>query len=336
MPELRRDPVDGRWVIISTGPHKRRVDFHTSKYNGSTRGKGCPFCPGNESLTPREILAFREPGSQPNGPGWRVRVIPNKFPALSVEGNLDREGVGYYDRMNGVGAHEIVIESPEHDDVYATLSVSRLEEIFRAFRDRMVDLRGDKRFRYVMVFKNYGEAAGARIEHPHSQLIALPVLPKHIVEEMEGSKEYYGYKERCIFCDIVQQELEQEERLIASNDGFLAICPWAPKFPFEIWILPRRHDSSYEDSSNEQFAQLAQVVSEVHKRLDAALDRPHYNSVIHTSPYEFQQNDYYHWHIEIMPRIARVAGFEYGTGFYINSVPPEESAEFLLKVKAEV
>jgi UDPglucose--hexose-1-phosphate uridylyltransferase len=329
LPELRRDPVDGRWVIISTGPQKRKVDFHTNKYEGKGRGKGCPFCPGRESMTPGEILAFRETGTAPNSPGWRVRVIPNKFPALVVEGELNREGVGYYDKMNGIGAHEIIIESPRHEDVHASLSLKQLEEVFTAYRERIIDLHRDKRFKYVMVFKNYGEAAGAGMEHPHSQLIAIPILPKQIIEETNGSKEYYGYKERCIFCDIIQQELEQEDRIIAMNEGFLAVCPWAPKFPFEIWILPRHHDSSYEDSSNEQFAQLAQVISEVHKRLDAALDRPHYNTVLHTSPFEIQYNDYYHWHIEIMPRITRVAGFEYGTGFYINPVPPEEAAQFL-------
>jgi len=333
LPELRRDPVDGRWVIISTGPHKRRVDFHTNKYDEKGRGKGCPFCPGSESLTPGEILAFRDPGTAPDSPGWRVRVIPNKFPALMVEGELNREGVGYYDKMNGIGAHEIIIESPRHEDVHASLSLKQLEEVFTAYRERIIDLHRDERFKYVMVFKNYGEAAGAGMEHPHSQLIAIPILPKHIIEETNGAKEYYGYKERCIFCDIIQQELEQENRTIARNDEFLAICPWAPKFPFEIWILPRHHDSSYEDSSSEQFAQLAQVVSEVHKRLDAALDRPHYNAVIHTSPFEIQHNDYYHWHMEIMPRITRVAGFEYGTGFYINPVSPEEAAEFLRKAE---
>lgn len=327
MSELRRDPVDGRWVIISTGPQKQRVDIHTNKYKGQS--KGCPFCEGNESVTPRELFAFRDRSTATNGPGWRVRVIPNKFPALAIEGEIKREGVGYYDKMNGIGAHEIVIESPNHDDVHATLSVQRIQEIFIAYRERIVDLQKDRRFKYVMVFKNYGEAAGAGTEHPHSQLIALPILPKRVIEETKGAKEYYSYKERCIFCDIIQQELEQEERIIAQNEGFLAICPWAPKFPFEIWILPRRHDSAFEDSSDEQLANLAQVISEAHKRLDVALSRPHYNAVIHTSPFEMQKNDYYHWHIEIMPRISRVAGFEYGTGFYLNPVSPEESARFL-------
>ncbi len=331
MSELRRDPVDGRWVIITPEPLKVSSLFHTNS-NESDREQ-CPFSPGNEPDTPPEVLAFREPGSQANGPGWRVRVIPNRFPALKVEGKLDREGVGFFDKMTGVGAHEVIIESPEHDVTHATLSVRQLEEIFWAYRERMIDLRRDQRFQYVMVFKNWGMASGAKLDHPHSQLIALPILPKTIVEEMTGSKEYYGYKERCIFCDVIRQERDMAERLVCENDAFIAVCPWAPKFPFEVWVLPRVHDSCYEDSDPEMFKSMAEVVSEVHKRLDKALNRPHYNAILHTSPFAEQYNDYYHWHVEIMPRLNQVAGFEHGSGFFINPVSPEKAASFLKEVE---
>jgi UDPglucose--hexose-1-phosphate uridylyltransferase len=328
MSELRRDPVDGRWVIIASERRKRPVDFHTREYEEDTAGT-CPFCEGREAETPAEIFAVREPDGEPDTPGWQVRVIPNKYPALRIESEIEREGVGYFDKMSGTGAHEVVIETPDHYKLRSRMSLKELENVFRAYRERIVDLKNDPRMKYVMVFKNYGEAAGASLAHPHAQLIALPILPKAIIEEMNGAEEYYGYKTRCIFCDIVHQETEMKERLVCENDGFIAVCPWAPIFPFEVWIMPRRHDSCFEDCGPAELSHLAAVSSEVHKRLDAALKRPHYNSILHTSPFDDQHNDYFHWHIEIMPRLTRTAGFEYGSGFYINPVPPEEAAKFL-------
>jgi len=332
MSELRRDPVDGRWVIIARERRKGPVDFHTRDYEEKTR-ENCPFCEGHEDRTPPEIFAFRHPDSSPNGPGWQLRVIPNKYPALRVEGEIEREGVGYFDRMSGTGAHEVIIETPEHFGHRSVLSIEELELVFRAYRERMVSLKNDRRIKYVMVFKNYGDEAGASLAHPHTQLIGLPILPHHIVEEMQGAKDYYRYKQRCIFCDIVHQETSMMERMVCENESFIAICPWAPIFPFEVWILPRSHDSCFEDSDPAGLRSLAAISSEAHKRLDAALRRPQYNSLLHTSPFDLQYNEYYHWHIEIMPRLTKVAGFEYGTGFYINPVPPEEAAEFLREVE---
>jgi len=334
MSELRRDPVDGRWVIIASERSKRPVDFYTEEYEEKS-SEGCPFCPGNESATPPEIFAIREQGSSPDGPGWQVRVIPNKFPALRIEDTLNREGVGYFDRMTGVGAHEVILESPDHHSVRSDLSVKQMENVYRTYRERITDLRNDARLKYVMVFKNYGDAAGASLAHPHSQLIALPILPHHIVEEMEGSKEYYTYKERCIFCDVIHQEREMEERLVCINDSYIAICPWAPIFPFEVWIMPLRHDSCFEDSDPDELEKLAEISLQVHKRLDKALQKPHYNAMLHTSPFDEQYNPFYHWHIEIFPRLTKTAGFEYGTGFYINPVPPEEAAKYLREVKTD-
>jgi UDPglucose--hexose-1-phosphate uridylyltransferase len=332
MSELRRDPVDGRWVIIAAERRKRPVDFYTQEYKTEGADK-CPFDVGKEHQTPPEIYAIRDPGSIPNGPGWQLRVIPNKYPALRIEGELTREGVGHFDRMSGTGAHEVLIETPQHNLRRSEMTIPQLENVYRAYRERMVDLRHDRRFKYVLIFKNYGEAAGASLAHPHSQLIALPILPKHIVEEMNGCREYYHYKERCIFCDIIHQEVAMGERMVCSNEGFIAVCPWAPIFPFEIWILPRNHDSCFEDGDPGQLSNLAAIMLEVHKRLDASLRFPHYNTILHTSPFDEQYNNYYHWHMEIMPRITRVAGFEYGSGFYINPVPPEEAAQFLREIE---
>lgn len=328
MPELRKDPVTGRWVIISTDRAKRPTDFVRSRVE--IQGKGfCPFCAGNESKTPPEILAYRSDGSARNTPGWTLRVVANKFPALGIEGTLNREGEGLYDKMNGIGAHEVIVETPNHQLTLATLPVNRVEEVIWAYRDRILDLKKDRRFKYILVFKNHGDAAGASLEHTHSQLIALPVVPRQVIEEVDGSREYFNFKERCIFCDIIRQETEKGTRVIAENRDFIALAPFAPRFPFEIWLVPKVHQSAFEESQKNEFEQLAALMKDMLMRLDKVLDFPAYNTIIHTSPIPESINDYYHWHMEIMPKLTKIAGFEWGTGFYINPTPPEESAKFL-------
>src|SRR2546428_3628291 len=205
MPELRKDPVVGRWVIISTERGRRPSDFNGSG-PPSTNPKICPFDVGNEDKTPPEVLAYREPGTAPNAPGWTVRVVPNKFPALQIEGGLDRRGEGLYDRMNGVGAHEVIIEGPDHATELADLPAEHIAQVLQAYRERILDLSKDTRLRYVLIFKNHGQQAGATLEHTHSQLIATPIIPRVLQEELEGARRYYELKERCVFCDIVHQE----------------------------------------------------------------------------------------------------------------------------------
>lgn len=328
MPELRKDPITGRWVIIATDRAKRPTDFVREKVQ--IRGSGfCPFCYGNEGKTPPEIHAYRSDGSAKDGPGWTLRIVPNKFPALGIEGTLNRQGEGLYDKMNGIGAHEVIIETPEHPLTLATMPVRRVEDVLWAYRDRILDLKKDRRFKYILIFKNHGEAAGASLEHTHSQLIALPVVPKRVREEVDSAKDYYNFKERCIFCDIIRQELEDTVRVIGENQAFITLAPYAPRFPFEVWIIPKVHQSAFEESQKPAFEQLAAMLKDMLMRLDVVLDSPAYNYIIHTSPVPEGSNDYYHWHLEIMPKLTKVAGFEWGTGFYINPTPPEESARFL-------
>jgi UDPglucose--hexose-1-phosphate uridylyltransferase len=327
MSELRKDPVTGRWVIISTERGRRPSDFGRPK--SKPKSGFCPFCPGNEDKTPPEILAFREGGSAPNSPGWRLRVVPNKFPAWRVEGELNREGVGLYDKMSGIGAHEVIIETPHHDETLSTMPPKSFEEVLWAYRERMLDLKKDLRLRYAMIFKNHGEEAGATLEHPHSQLIALPIVPHLVVEEMAGARDYYGYKERCIFCDIVRQEIQQGERVILENNEFLVISPFAAFSPFESWILPKRHASCFEESPIHEIQSLGVIFQETLKRLDAALRSPPYNFTLHTSPFRERHLEYYHWHFEIIPKLTKFAGFEWGSGFFINPTLPEEAAKFL-------
>ena len=335
MPELRRDPITGRWVIIATDRAKRPTDFVREKVE--IHGSGfCPFCSGNEAKTPPEILAYRKDGSPRDAPGWSLRVVSNKFPALGIEGTLNRQGEGLYDKMNGIGAHEVIIETPDHRMTLASMPARAVEDVLWAFRDRILDLKKDRRFKYILIFKNHGEAAGASLEHTHSQLIALPVVPKRVREEVDSAKEYYNFKERCIFCDIIRQEVEDGVRMIAENQAFIALAPYAPRFPFEMWIVPKVHQSAFEESQKYEFEQLAVILKDMLARLDRVLDSPAYNYIIHSSPIPEASNDYYHWHLEIMPKLTKVAGFEWGTGFYINPTPPEESAKFLREALAPV
>ena len=240
-----------------------------------------------------------------------------------------------FDKMNGIGAHEVIIETPDHSASLASLAPKRIEDILWTFRDRILDLKKDRRFKYVLIFKNHGEAAGASLEHAHSQLIALPIVPIYVAEEIEGAKQYYIYKERCVFCDIIHQETEDGTRLISENSDFVTIAPYAPRFPFETWILPRQHESAFENSSSHMFENLAKAIKTLLNKADRVLDNPPYNLVIHTSPVQDPTSDHYHWHIEFMPKLTKTAGFEWGTGFYINPTPPEEAAKFLREAGVE-
>ncbi len=329
MPELRKDPITGRWVIISTERAKRPHDFVTD--SSPRKGGICPLCPGNESMTPPEVYAVRN-GGEPDSPGWTVRVVPNKFPALRVEGSLGKSADGIYDRMNGIGAHEVIIETSEHDKDIFDFSEEQLKEVLVAYRERILDLRNDRRFKYVLVFKNHGKEAGASLEHSHSQLIALPIVPKRVSEEMVGGYNYYRFRDRCVYCDIVDQEMEDRERMIEDNRDFVAIAPYAPRFPFETWIVPRHHTAVFENIEAERVNTLSEILLRTLKRLNAALSNPPFNFVIHSSPFNTGEVEHYHWHLEIIPKLTKVAGFEWGSGFYINPTPPEEAARFMREV----
>jgi UDPglucose--hexose-1-phosphate uridylyltransferase len=339
MPELRKDPVLGRWVIISTERGKRPSDFSHTESEPVSNPANCPFEAGHEEMTPPEVYSVRPPGSQPDSPGWKLRVIPNKFPALRIEGQLGRKGLGLYDKMNGVGAHEVVIENPDH---LRDLDARTIEEnflIYRAYRDRIVDLLRDERFEYIMVFRNYGIQAGASLAHPHSQIIATPIVPKRVTEELNGSLQHYRYKKRCIFCDIIDQEQMLEERIVMASNHFMVLCPFAAAHPFELWIIPTRHQADYTQASDDELRDLAGVMGRLVGKYKKTLGEVHYNYVVHTTPSEgaLEENfphghAHYHWHIEMFPRLTKTAGFEWGTGFYINPTPPEEAARYLREV----
>ena len=330
MPELRKDPVIGRWVIISTERGRRPSDFADSEEK--KKGGFCPFCYEHEDKTPPEIFALRPDKSPHDKPGWTLRVVPNKYPALRVEGQLNRQGEGIYDKMNGVGAHEVIIEAPDHFIDLAEMEISTMRDVFWVFRERIQDLKKDIRLKYVMVFKNHGMSAGASLEHTHSQLIATPIIPKTVVEEMEGAKLYFNYKDRCIFCDIIRQETNDNARVVYDEEHFIALEPYAPRFPFETWIIPKQHYSHYESITDEMLNHLAVIMKEVLGRINVALNHPPFNFVIHTYPMQEDPADSYHWHIEFMPKLTKVAGFEWGTGFHINPTSPEDAAQYLKQI----
>jgi UDPglucose--hexose-1-phosphate uridylyltransferase len=332
MPELRKDPIVGRWVIIAHERAKRPHDFKLEAHEQIDPGL-CPFCEGNEDKTPPEIVAYRERGTHANAPGWRIRVVPNKFPALKIEGNLNKRGEGIYDKMAGVGAHEVIIESPRHQISMTSLSEDNIREVLWVYRDRLVDLKKDTRLVHGMLFKNVGAAAGASLEHTHSQLIVTPIVPISVWEEMTGALEFFHYRGRCIYCDMVQQEISTEKRIVLDTPHFTAICPYASRHPFETWILPKAHSSHFENIPKPGVDDLGSVLRQVLCKLEQALDTPPYNYIIHTAPFDHQELPHYHWHIEIIPRLTKIAGFEWGSGFYINPVPPEDAAAYLREVE---
>ena len=344
MPELRRDPVIGRWVIISTERAKRPDQFASAAVEKEelAPGEKCPFCEGNESLTQPEITALRKPGSRPNGPGWDVRVIPSISPLLQIEGNLDRHGHGMYDLMNARGAHEIVIESPQHLRE-SQLPKEQMTKSVNVILDRIQDLEKDRDIKYVLIFKNYGRAAGGgHFDHARTQLIGTPVNLKRVKEELTGTKLYYEYKERCIFCDMIKQEMLSGKRIVAESKYFVALAAFASRFPFETWILPKEHSCDFYKVERGKIPDLTELMVTIFAKMRKVIGDFPFNFVLHTAPFrrDLGKRDYwetieqdYHWHFEILPILTRVAGFEWGSGFYINPLPPEDACKSVREAK---
>jgi UDPglucose--hexose-1-phosphate uridylyltransferase len=324
------------WVIIATERGRRPRDFQCEPEEGEMMS--CPFCYGNEDKTPAEIFAIR-PSGAPNSPNWKVRVIPNKYPALRIEGELKSRGHGLYDVMNGIGAHEVIIETPDHNRGLADLTVAEIADVLKSYRARYLDLRRDIRFRYMVLFKNHGRQAGASLAHSHSQLIAVPLTPPVAATELKVCRDYYAAKERCIFCDLVDFELNEGSRVVKEFSNFALLTPYASCFPFELRLYPKRHAHDFAMIPDAQLVELAQAMKDMLHRIKVVLRDPPYNFILHTAPPRQQRlgkPDYwgsveydYHWHIELVPRLTQIAGFEWGTGFYINPTSPEDAAQFL-------
>jgi UDPglucose--hexose-1-phosphate uridylyltransferase len=338
MPELRKDPIIDRWVIIAAERGRRPNDFVVDSDPPS--GAFCPFCPGNEGKTPPEIAQWgRESPDAPDTTGWRVRVVPNKFPALTQEGTLDRQGLGMFDMMNGIGAHEVVIESPRHDWDFASATPQETRDILCAYVARMNALRQDERFVYTLVFRNNGTVAGASLAHPHSQIISVPIVPAQVKEHLDAARDYYREKTRCVFCDVIRQEISMRDRVVEENEHFVVLSPYAARFPFQLQIFPRRHSHDFTQMTPVETEALGDTLSRNLRRIKETLNNPAYNLMVQSAPHEHPRDGRpefwgtiaqdYHWHIDILPRLTKVAGFEWGTGFYINPISPESATEYL-------
>jgi UDPglucose--hexose-1-phosphate uridylyltransferase len=336
MSELRWDPLKLHWVIIATERGRRPRDFIREPDHDATIS--CPFCYGNEVKTPAELFAIRESGP-PDSPNWRVRVFPNKYPALRIEGELNSRGYGLYDVMNGIGAHEVIVETPDHDKGMADLTTAGITDVLIAYRARIADLCRDSRFRAMVLFKNHGARAGASLTHSHSQLIALPITPPVVATELKICRNYFAAKERCIICDLIAFEMSCGDRIVGEFSNFVILAPYASCFPFELRLFPKRHAHDFALMSDAMLSELAVAMKEMLQKLKTVLKDPPYNFIIHTAPpmherpgkpeYWSSLKYDFHWHIELVPRLTQIAGFEWGTGFHINPTSPEDAAAFL-------
>jgi UDPglucose--hexose-1-phosphate uridylyltransferase len=335
--ELRKDPILDRWVIIAASRGKRPSDF--SGEPEPEKSAGCPFCGGNESRTPPEISSIRAPGTAANTAGWDVRVVQNKFPALTIEANLRRTGIGLLDEMGGFGAHEVIIETPVHEVDLAVAPVEHISKVAQTYRQRLIDLRRDPRFRHIVIFRNFGSAAGASLSHPHSQLIALPIVPMLVKRMLTTARTHYATKERCVFCDLIEQEIAIPDRLVLENDDFVVLSPFAARGPFELQIFPRRHMHDFTLMNSAEQLAFADILKETLLLYRNVLSNPPYNMMLQTSPCLVPRPGHpeywgtihldYHWHVELMPRLTKQAGFEWATGFFINPVAPELAKAYL-------
>jgi UDPglucose--hexose-1-phosphate uridylyltransferase len=355
MSELRQDPTTREWVIIATErrrrPHEFGSDFSSKKDNEANLqeySKDCPFCPGNEYLSPHETASYRTLGTNPNSKGWWVRVIPNKFAALSLnfeENAQVYEGVravnpdfsGYFfpratevfRTKPGIGAHEVVIDNPKHNEQLPFFSDKQIQELFLMYRERYLDLRVNPKFKYIIIFKNSGANAGTSIVHSHSQIIATPVIPLTLRNNISQARFYYDEVGRCIFCDMIQAEIVDGRRIILQTADFIVFHPFASTSPFETWIMPLSHEPCFSNMSADKTKDLAVIVKKILKGMYDALNDPDYNFVFNNPPIADEKEDYYHWSLRIIPRLTMKAGFEIGTGMSINTAIPEETAEFM-------
>ena len=336
VPNLRQDVATRTWSIIATERAKRPDDFTKGREEPTSLDSydpECPFCPGNEEMTPAEVFSIRSPADEAS---WRVRVVPNKFAALTVPDRLSdsrkRTRRGLYLEMCGCGEHEVVIETPDHSKTIATMTDEEVSGIVRTYRERFLDLDRSDWNQMIIIFRNQGERAGTSLMHPHSQIIGTPVVPEEIRRRLEEAQRYYDDHGTCVYCDILDHEISEGTRLVCENAGFAAICPFASTVPYEAWILPRRHASSFGVLSDSEADLLARILRQTLQRLYRLLRNPDYNYVIRSAPHHSAGEPHFHWYVEILPRLTTRAGFEIGSGMNINVLAPEDAARQLRDV----
>lgn len=344
MSEFRWDPLKETWVITENGRRRQPREFIVERQQVTMTA--CPFCPGQEAKTPAEVFAIREGFRPANSPDWQVRVVPNKFPILRIEGSLELQQTGLYRSMRGVGAHEVIIETPAHHRSLAQLNLDETVRVLQAYRARLLDLRKDTRFHYLQIFKNHGVEAGAPLPHSHSQLMAVPITPPITRSELNACREHYRVTNRCLICDLIAQEIADGQRVVSNDGRFLTVAPYASCSPFELRLFPLQHNHDFALQSDEELAACATALLDMLRRLRRLLNDPPYNFILHTAPPSHPQpgkpNAWdtlaadYHWHIELVPRLSQMAGFEWGSGFFINPLPPEDAAHYLRETDPEL
>lgn len=333
MPELRQNLISGEWVIISTERAKRPEDFVKGKKEKvilPPYKEDCPFCPGHEDKTPPETYRI---GDEKN---WKVRVVYNKFAALSLEGERTRKTDGIYHSMNGVGIHEVIVEHPSHNVLTALVSREEVIDIIRAYINRYISAQKDERIEAIIIFKNYGLGAGTSLEHPHSQLIATPIVPPQLRNRIEQAIHYFDDTGKCIFCDTLKSELTIKKRVILETGHFVSFIPYAALSPFHIWIFPKRHMASFIEINEDEIKDLASILKLTLAKLYYGLDNPDFNYTIRSIPIGEKGVEYLHWYISLIPRVSQTAGFELGSGMFINVALPEKSAEYLRQINMEI
>jgi UDPglucose--hexose-1-phosphate uridylyltransferase len=331
MPELRQNFVTKEWVIIATERAKRPEEMVVHRPLKVTPAyvANCPFCPGNEAQTPPEVL--RLPGT--NGGGWQARVVPNKFAALVRDEQPERTIHRTRRTINGFGVHEVIVESPDHSKLMAMMSDAQVSDVLRIYKARYAELSLDPRIAHITIFKNHGMDAGTSLEHPHSQLIATPVISLQVRQRFQEALRHYDDFGSCIFCQMLEEELAEEKRIVLATEHFVGFELFASPAPFSTHIYPRRHMASFGDISEPEIVDLGGTLRTVLAKLYQGLQNPDFNFTIRTAPAECVGVKYFHWYLSVIPRLTRVAGFELGSGMFINTVLPEAAAEFLRNVK---
>ena len=329
MSELRQDPTTREWVIIAPErakrPQEKPKKTHVNRL--PSWDASCPFCPGNESQTPEEV--FRLPVSN-QAPAWEVRVVPNQFAALTPEGDITRREDGhFFHKMNGFGIHEVIIETPSHNTPMALMAYEQVEKVLIAYQERYNALKKNRQLKFITVFKNYGWASGTSLVHPHSQLVATPIMAPHYHRKFDIAHDYSADMARCLYCDLLTEELQKGERIIAETKQLVVFHPYASRVPYETWIVPKRHCASFGLFPHAHLAELARVLKDTLLCLHQQLDDPAFNLMVDTSTTEDEDDPYYHWHIRIVPRLTTIAGFEMGSGIYISTALPEQTASLM-------
>lgn len=330
-PEWRMNPTTGAWVIIAPERSARPM-IQKARISKCQLNEPCPFCAGNEHLTPPELLEIRAVDSGPDDEGWRVRVVPNSFAAVKDVAASVPQGDGFYTSVGAIGRHELFIECPHHESNLGRLDCRQVQEVMHAWQERMRQACDDPQLKYAQIFKNHGADAGASVEHAHSQLIATPLIPVVIREELAYALQYFERQNACVYCELLRRENDAGARLVFETDTFLAFTAYAGRQPFETWLVPKKHQSRMDRIDSTEVDDLGAILWTVLRKLDAALDEPAFNLVLHTAPFHEPVQAYYHWHVEVLPRLTQLAGYEWGTGNHVNPILPEDAATVLREV----